>query len=98
MKYGEKLTIDLKHNKLNETSFSLNSLSNFKRRILLDVRENQIKYLEKQIFHPFFVANQKNRLYFSGLHLDINDEKNSWIDNEVCNGIYSITENKSTRN
>ena len=43
--FHQKLTIDLRHNKLNQSSFALNSFSNIKTSVKLDLRNNQIEYL-----------------------------------------------------
>ena len=80
-KNDRTLKIDLTYNKLNHDSFAVNSLSNFKGLISLDLRENQIKYFKKEVFHPFFVSNEKNILKFSGIHILMNDQRNIWFNN-----------------
>ena len=55
------LLIDLTNNQLNQSSFALSSLINFKRPKKLYLMPNQIKYL-KEVFKPFLNANKLNTI------------------------------------
>ena len=56
------LEIKLCNNKLNEESFAMNSLRNFKRPTKLDLHGNKIKYLNEQVFIQFLTAHQWNHI------------------------------------
>ena len=56
------LVIDLSSNKLNENSFAMNSLVNFKRPAKLILRDNNMSYLPDKLYKSFLVANQGNEI------------------------------------
>ena len=77
--YEEKLVIHLiNNNRLNEFSFAINSLVNFKRSVKLNLLGNAIKYLNEEVFKPFFDGNQRNEIQIDTLYFDFNHEKNRW--------------------
>lgn len=71
------LKVYLMRNELNESSFALNSLINFKRPTKLYLSWNNIKYLDEQDFKPFFDANQINEIVIDE-YFDENHDSNQW--------------------
>ena len=81
----QTLDIVLKANKLNESSFALNSLCNFKRPTKLNLDCNKVKYLNENIFKPFFDANELNEIEIDDRYFDVNNKENQW---NQCNEKY----------
>ena len=74
----KELLINLWENKLNEYSFKLNSLNNFKRPTNLDLRGNKIKYLDEKVFKPFLDLNENNGILFTKTFFEVNFIENQW--------------------
>ena len=72
----KELIINLYCNNLNESSFALNSLSNFKRPTKLKLDSNQIIYLSEEVFKPFLDANQCNEIEIENTYFDVKNNKN----------------------
>ena len=75
------LEIHLLGNKLNESSFALNSLINFKRPTKLNLGYNHFKYLAEFTFKPFFDAHKWNQIVVDDYY-DVNHERNRWNQND----------------
>ena len=73
------LQIDLRGNKLTEESFAINSLIYFKRPVILNLESNEIKYLKEEIFKPFFMQIDKNKVYATKNFFTSNSPMNKWI-------------------
>lgn len=58
------LKIDLTYNRLNEDSFPVDSLVNFKRPAKLYVKNNEISNLKDEVWNPFKEAHEQNILIF----------------------------------
>ena len=43
---------------------------------------NDIKYLDEQVFRPFFDANQRNRILINKHYFHVNHNENRW--NQSC--------------
>lgn len=69
------LEINLTNNKLYNKSFPTNSPSNLKRPTKMYLYENQIDYLDEQVFQFFFQANQHNFVVISHQHFNESHEK-----------------------
>ena len=80
---NKTLTIDLYKIQLDESSFALNSLINFKRPTKLKLKGNYIKYLDEQVFKPFFNANQDNRILINKDSFNVDHKSNQWNQNNV---------------
>ena len=75
----EQLVIHLiNNNRLNEFSFAIKSLVNFKRPVKLNLLGNAIKYLDEKVFKPFLDDNEKNEIQIEKFHFDLNHGKNRW--------------------
>ncbi len=62
---NEKITILLRGNPLNGSSFELEAFGDIKRPAVIEFRwnrdtQNEIKFLDKKIFLPFFEPNDNN--------------------------------------
>ena len=77
------LEIYLIKNNLNENSFAMNSLSNFKHPVFISLELNCIKYLDQYIFKPFFDSNEGNLVVLTENLFDFNDSKNVWHQTKV---------------
>jgi len=62
----EELYIPLYENKLNDTSIEIGAFTNSKRQLLLDVRWNELTFLNERIFDPILRINNRNRLVVTG--------------------------------
>lgn len=80
-----KLEIDFNGNKLDESSFQLNSLINIKRPTKFIFIGNNIRYLNKQVFKPFLDVNQQNEIEIEERYFDENHQSNQWIQTNEYN-------------
>ncbi len=82
----EKITILLRGNPLNGSSFELGAFDDMKRPAVIEFRwdkdyENQIKFLDKKIFLPFLESNYNNSVNLGDIKLDCDDCQNYWLRN-----------------
>ena len=78
-KYDKKLVINFYNNKrLNELSFAIKSLVNFKRPVKLNLIGNAIRYLDEEVFKPYLDENQWNEIQIEKLYFEVNHKKNRW--------------------
>ena len=68
---------------MNGQSFTLNLSSNFKRSVKLDLRINQIRTNDEQVFKQFLDTNQRNKIqinkYFDPNYTYYSVKSNQWI-------------------
>ena len=64
-KNDKRLKVYLNGNRLNLSSFPLNSLANFKRPVTLNLWDNLFNQFDFKIFEQFFKANPKNTIYIA---------------------------------
>lgn len=81
-KKDTKLIISLIGNKLNESSFALNSFVRFKRPVRLNLVGNNIKYLDEKVFRPYLHANESNVIWIDKSHFDVTHYENQWNQND----------------
>lgn len=79
------LNIVLYINNLEESSFALNSLYNFKRSTKLNLNGNEIKYLNEEFLKPFFDVNELNEIALDNRYFDFKSKENQW---NQCNEKY----------
>jgi hypothetical protein len=62
----EQLYIPLYHNKLNDTSIEIGAFTNSKKSLHIDLRSNELTFLDEKIFGPILRINSKNILDVEG--------------------------------
>lgn len=75
----QSLIIDLSDNNLTEFSFERNSLLGVKRPLELDLRDNKLTFLEKNIFKPFLLSDINNAINLSANPLNCSDCRLQWL-------------------
>jgi hypothetical protein len=99
------LEIDLSNNKLIASSFELNSFSNSKRPLNLNLNKNNLRYLDQSVFESFFSVDSRNKLSLLGNTLNCTDCRSYWlidqkssigsrIDDTICHNQQSIWDYK----
>jgi hypothetical protein len=78
------LNIDLRANKLNSSSFEVGSLTNIalksgRKNVKLDLSDNQIVYLDENVFLPFLKESGNALILRNNTLLDCDDCKSAWI-------------------
>ena len=76
--YDNTLVIYLFDNKLDESSFAIDSLCNFKRAVKFRLLGNNIIYLDEEVFKTFLDANQLNTIEIDKRYFDMKNKENQW--------------------
>ncbi|XP_054164711.1 uncharacterized protein LOC128962363 [Oppia nitens] len=76
---NQSLIIDLSNNNLTQFSFGRHSLVGTNRPIELDLRDNQLTVLEREIFRPFLSSNTKNSINLSANPINCQDCHIKWL-------------------
>jgi hypothetical protein len=81
---NETLTISFHYTKLDGAGFETGTFNDLKRpTVLLFGLMDNLKYLEKKVFQPFFETNIHNKIAFeSSEHIDCDDCRSYWLQKE----------------
>jgi hypothetical protein len=64
---------------LNDSSFEIGAFKNITGSVRLDLSNNQISYLNEQVFAPFLIANQDNKIILFGNPMNCSDCRSYWL-------------------